>query len=55
MSSDSSSLQDSSSPGQELDMDEVLKFLEEEIQSFEKLFDELNGQPQPKRKKTRTS
>ena len=27
-----------------LDMDEVLKFLEKEIQSFEKLFDELNGE-----------
>merc|ERR1712192_313939 len=26
----------------EIDMDEVLKFLEEEIQSFEKLFEELN-------------
>jgi len=40
MSSDA----DSDTKTSDVDMDEVLKFLEEEIQSFEKLFAELNGE-----------
>jgi len=39
MSSDA----DSDTKTSDQDMDDVLKFLEEEIQSFEKLFAELNG------------